>query len=63
MRAIAYESQTVERKLGFNEPRTLLFSDGRGCDVYWVERIDMNRDRWSTTIQFEYAPNAASRPR
>jgi hypothetical protein len=58
-----YESQTVERKLGFNEPRTLLFSDGRGCDVYWVERIDPNRDRWSTTIQFEYAPNAASRPR
>jgi hypothetical protein len=58
-----YESQTVERKLGFNEPRTLLFSDGRGCDVYWVERVDPNRDRWSTTIQFEYAPNAASRPR
>jgi len=58
-----YESQTVERKLGFNEPRTLLFSDGRGCDVYWVERVDSNRDRWSTTIQFEYAPNAASRPR
>jgi hypothetical protein len=57
-----YESQTVERKLGFNEPRTLLFSDGRGCDVYWVERIDPNRDRWSTTIQFEYAPNAAPRP-
>ena len=58
-----YESQTVERKLGFGEPRTLLFSDGRGCDVYWVERIDPDRDRWSTTIQFEYAPNAASRPR
>ncbi len=44
-------------------PRTLLFSDGHGCDVYWVERVDPNRDRWSTTIQFEYAPNAASRPR
>ena len=58
-----FESQTVERKLGFNEPRTLLFSDGRGCDVYWVERVDPDRDRWSTTIQFEYAPNAASRPR
>jgi hypothetical protein len=57
-----YESQTVERKLGFNEPRTLLFSD-HGCDVYWVERVDPNRDRYSTTIQFEYAPNAASRPR
>ncbi len=58
-----FESQTVERKLGFNQPRTLLFSDGHGCDVYWVERIDPNRDRWSTTVQFEYAPNAASRPR
>lgn len=58
-----YDSTTVERKLGFNEPRTLLFSDGRGCDVYWVERSDPNRDRYSTTIQFEYAPNAPGRPR
>ena len=58
-----FGSETVERKLGFNEPRTLLFSDGQGCDVYWVERVDPDRDRYSTTIQFEYAPNARSRPR
>ncbi len=58
-----FSSQTVERKLGFNEPRTLLFSDGQGCDVYWVERVKPDRDRYSTTIQFEYAPNARSRPR
>lgn len=58
-----FGSETVERKLGFNEPRTLLFSDGKGCDVYWVERVDSDRDRYSTTIQFEYAPGARSRPR
>ena len=58
-----FDSTVVERKLGFNEPRTLLFSDGRGCDVYWVERVDSDRDRYSTTIQFEYAPNAPGRPR
>lgn len=58
-----FGSVTVERKLGFNEPRTLLFSDGRGCDVYWVERVDPDRDRYSTTVQFEYAPGARSRPR
>lgn len=58
-----YGSETVERKLGFNEPRTFLFSDGGGCSVYWVERVDVNRDRYSTTIQFEYAPGSRSRPR
>ncbi len=55
-----FDSQTVEKKLGFGNPRTLLFSDGRGCDVYYVDRY--NPVRYEVFVQFEYAEDATSRP-
>ena len=51
-----YASQTVEKKLGFDSPRTLLFDDGRGCRVYYVDRPGTIEDRYTATVQFEYAP-------
>ncbi len=51
-----YASQTVEKKLGFNSPRTLLFDDDRGCRVYFVDRSRSFEDRRTVTVQFEYAP-------
>lgn len=56
-----FGSETRELQLGFGEPRTLLFSDGRGCDVYFVNV--RNPPRYFAVVEFDYAPDAASRPR
>lgn len=51
-----YGSETRELKLGFGEPRTLLFSVP-GCDVYFVNVRD--RPRYHAVVEFEYAPGKA----
>lgn len=54
-----FGSEARELKLGFGEPRTLLFSDGRGCDVYFVNVRD--RPRYHAVVEFEYAPGKGPR--
>lgn len=51
-----FGSETRELKLGFGEPRTLLFSV-LGCDVYFVNVRD--RPRYHAVVEFEYAPGKA----